>query len=114
MLQPESKKTSRPKKNKKSNEHDHVRTGHDHSLQLTRLSRIKGQVEGIERMVVENRYCPDIVMQIKAIRAALKSLQSSISEDHIRHCVKSAIQSRNPKVVQEKIEEVLYLMKGQE
>ena len=86
---------------------------HDHSSELRRLSRIKGQVEGVERMITDHRYCPEIVMQIKAIRSALRSLEANIIEGHMRHCVKDAIKSRNPEVVQEKIDEILLLMKGQ-
>lgn len=86
---------------------------HDHSGELKRLSRIKGQVEGVERMVLEKRYCPDIVMQIKAVRSALRSLEANIIEGHMKHCVHAAIKSRNPTVVQQKLEEILLLMKGQ-
>lgn len=86
---------------------------HDHSSELRRLSRIKGQVEGVERMIVENRYCPDIVIQIKAIRSALRSLEANIIEGHMRHCVKDAIKSKDPYIIQEKIDEILMLMKGQ-
>ena len=64
-------------------------------------------------MIIDNRYCPEIVIQIKAIRAALKSLEANIVEGHMRHCVKDAIKSRDPAIVQEKIEEILLLMKGQ-
>lgn len=85
---------------------------HDHSSELKRLSRIKGQVEGVERMILEKRYCPEIVNQIKAIRSALKSLEVNVIEGHLRHCVKQAITSRNPVVVQEKLEEIVSLMKG--
>ncbi len=91
----------------------HNHTAHDHSAELKRLSRIKGQVEGIERMIHERRYCPDIVQQIKAIRSALKSLEASVIEGHMRHCVKEAIASRDAFVVQEKIEEIILLVKGQ-
>jgi len=87
-------------------------TPHDHSAELKRLSRIKGQVEGVERMILEKRYCPEIVNQIKAIRSALKSLEVNVIEGHMRHCVKQAITSRNPVVVQEKLEEIVSLMKG--
>ena len=87
---------------------------HDHSGELKRMNRIKGQLSGVEKMIVEKRYCPEIVIQIKAVRAALKSLESNIIEGHMRHCVKDAIKSRDPVVVQEKIEEILFLMKGQE
>lgn len=100
--------------NKKSNKHpEHKHSAHDHSAELKRLSRIKGQVEGVERMINERRYCPEIVQQIKAIRAALKSLEASVVEGHMRHCVKEAIASRDAFVVQEKIEEIILLVKGQ-
>lgn len=101
-----------PKKGKKS-----VQTltsqPHDHTPQLKRLSRIKGQVEGVERMINERRYCPEIVMQIKAIRSALKSLENTVIEGHLRHCVKQAIESGDAFVVQEKVDEILNLVKGQ-
>jgi DNA-binding FrmR family transcriptional regulator len=86
---------------------------HDHTAELKRLNRVKGQIEGIERMIIEKRYCPDIVMQIKAARSALRSLEANVVEGHMRHCVKTAIKSRDPIVVQEKLEEILLLMKGQ-
>lgn len=89
------------------------KAAHDHSAELKRLSRIKGQVEGIERMISERRYCPEIVQQIKAARAALKGLEASIIEGHVRHCVKDAIASRDAATIQEKIEEVIILFKGQ-
>lgn len=86
---------------------------HDHTPQLKRLSRIKGQVEGVERMINDRRYCPEIVMQIKAVRAALKSLETSIIEGHIGHCVRDAIQSGDAFVAQQKVDEVLALIKAQ-
>lgn len=85
---------------------------HDHSAELKRLSRIKGQVEGVERMILEKRYCPDIVIQIKAVRSALKMLEANVIEGHMRHCVKQAITSKDPVIVQEKLEEIVSLMKG--
>ena len=106
MLSTENVKKTKSLKNK-------IQTGHDHSAEIKRLSRIKGQVEGIERMIHEHRYCPDIVQQIKAIRSALKSLEASIVEGHMRNCVKEAIASRDAFVVQEKIEEIILLVKGQ-
>ena len=86
---------------------------HDHSSELRRLSRIKGQVEGVERMIHEKRYCPEIIIQIKAIRSALRSLEANIVEGHMRHCVTTAIKSRDQMVVNEKLEEILLIMKGQ-
>lgn len=100
-------------RSKKSESNTSYITAHDHSAELKRLSRIKGQVEGVERMIHDKRYCPDIVMQIKAIRSALRSLEANIIEGHMRHCVKTAIKSKDPIVVQEKLEEIVLLMKGQ-
>ena len=85
---------------------------HDHSSELKRLSRIKGQVEGVERMIQDQRYCPEIVHQIKAARSALKMLELSIIEGHMKHCVKTAVASKNSEVIQEKMDEILLLLKG--
>lgn len=86
---------------------------HDHTSQLNRLKRIKGQVDGVERMIRERRYCPEIVQQIKATRSALRSLECLIVEGHLQHCVKQAIQSRDPIMVQRKLNEILQLIKTQ-
>jgi CsoR family transcriptional regulator, copper-sensing transcriptional repressor len=83
----------------------------DHSAQLKRLSRIKGQVEGIERMIVDQRYCPEIVVQIKAVRSALKGLENTIIEGHMGHCVKEAIDSGDSRVARQKIDDILALIK---
>jgi CsoR family transcriptional regulator, copper-sensing transcriptional repressor len=83
----------------------------DHGAQLKRLSRIKGQVEGIERMIVDRRYCPEIVVQIKAVRSALKGLENNIIEGHMSHCVKEAIDSGDTRIAREKIDEILALIK---
>lgn len=81
----------------------------DHSEQLTRLRRIKGQIEGVEKMVSEGRYCLDIVNQMRAITAALKSAESLIMGKHIRHCVKAAATSKNDSIIEEKILELIAL-----
>ncbi len=100
-------------KEKNGSSKSHAHAAHDHTGELRRLSRIKGQVEGIERMIQDRRYCPEIVHQIKAARSALKALEVSIIEGHMKHCVKAAIASRNKDVIQEKMEEILMLLKGQ-
>ncbi len=98
-------------KSKKEKKTKTIKQAHDHGAELRRLSRIKGQVEGVERMILDQRYCPEIIMQIKAIRSALRSLEASIVESHMKHCVKDAIKSRDPEIVQEKINEIIGLMK---
>ena len=88
-------------------------SAHDHSAELKRISRIKGQMEGIERMIFDKRYCPDIIIQLKAVRSALRSLEANIIEGHMRHCVKMAFKSKDNTIMEEKLEEILLLMKGQ-
>lgn len=52
-----------------------------------RLSRIAGQIAGIQRMVEEERYCVDILTQIAAVRSALDSLGVQLLSDHLESCV---------------------------
>ncbi|MGE5829621.1 MAG: metal-sensitive transcriptional regulator [Micromonosporaceae bacterium] len=53
-----------------------------------RLRRIEGQVRGIERMVVEDRYCIDVLTQISAIQAALDKVGLGLLDGHARHCMR--------------------------
>jgi CsoR family transcriptional regulator, copper-sensing transcriptional repressor len=52
-----------------------------------RINRILGQVQGISRMVEEDRYCVDILTQIAAVRSALDSVGRELLTDHIESCV---------------------------
>lgn len=52
-----------------------------------RLNRIEGQVRGIQKMVEENVYCPDIVVQIAAVTSALNSVSRQLILSHLDHCV---------------------------
>ncbi len=60
-----------------------------------RLRRIKGQVEGIERMVEDHRYCIEVLQQIGAVRAALYQVGMLMLESHSRSCVVDAIKKGN-------------------
>jgi len=82
----------------------------DHAAQLTRLTRIEGQVRGIRKMVEERRYCIDIATQIKAVKAALTKVELGVLEKHIHHCVKDAVASGKPAEIDSKIEEIVRLM----
>lgn len=77
----------------------------DHSAQLARLKRIKGQIEGIQRMIEDRRYCPEILVQTSAARAALRSLEVTILREHVGHCVKHA--PRDPGGLDAKLTELL-------
>lgn len=58
---------------------------------LKRLSRVRGQVDGIRRMVDEERYCTDIMQQIAAARSALRSAEKELLASHLDHCATHAI-----------------------
>lgn len=58
---------------------------------LRRLRRIEGQVRGVQRMVEEDRYCVDILVQLAAIRAALDEVGLMVLADHVRGCVADAV-----------------------
>lgn len=90
---------------------DHPVTPRSNSEKQTiqnRLKRIEGQVRGIQKMIDEDRYCVDILIQISAIQSALKNVGFSITERHIKHCVSDAVQSGNG---HEAIDELMEVMK---
>jgi DNA-binding FrmR family transcriptional regulator len=74
-----------------------------------RLRRIAGQVDGIERMLDEGRYCVDVMMQIEATRAALARVGSIALGEHIRTCVVSAFESHDEDEIGVKTAELLAL-----
>ncbi len=65
----------------------------DHSGQIPRLNRIIGQLEGIKKMIEANRYCPDILTQLRAVRSAVRSVEGNILQSHLRHCVAQSFAS---------------------
>ncbi len=69
-----------------------VEQPHKAALQR-RMSRVVGQVQGISRMIEEDRYCVDILVQISAVRSALNRVGLQIFEDHTRGCVSRAVQA---------------------
>lgn len=62
---------------------------------LNRLARIKGHVTGIHEMVDADRACPDVIMQIVAVRSALNKVAQIILADHAEHCLTNASQRQD-------------------
>lgn len=58
---------------------------------IMQLRRAKGQIEGVERMIEEDRYCADIIHQITAARASLQVVAKSLLEAHLRTCHNAAM-----------------------
>jgi DNA-binding FrmR family transcriptional regulator len=54
---------------------------------LTRLRRIEGQTRGLQAMVEDDRWCPEILQQIAAVRAALDKVALGLADGHVRHCM---------------------------
>jgi DNA-binding FrmR family transcriptional regulator len=59
----------------------------DREALLKRLRRIEGQTRGLQTMVEDDRWCPDILQQIAAVRAALDSVALKLAEGHVQHCM---------------------------
>jgi DNA-binding FrmR family transcriptional regulator len=72
-----------------------------------RLRRIEGQVGGLLRMVEDDRYCVDVLIQINAVRAALHKVEEKILGDHVSHCVADAFSSGNVTDQRHKVEELI-------
>src|SRR5258707_6137503 len=59
---------------------------------LVRLKRIEGQVRGLQKMVEEERYCADILVQLSSVHEALRAVGRELLRNHVKHCATSAIQ----------------------
>lgn len=77
----------------------------------SRLSRIEGQVRGLQRMVDEDRYCGDILDQIHSVQQALKSVGREITRNHLETCVTDAIRSGDEEAADETYDEIMGLLK---
>jgi DNA-binding FrmR family transcriptional regulator len=58
---------------------------------IRRLRRIEGQVRGLQRMVEENRYCADIIVQVASVQEALRGVARELMRNHLHHCAAHAI-----------------------
>lgn len=83
------------------------RTDEEKQAVINRLKRIEGQVRGIQKMVEEDRYCMDILVQISAINAAMKKVGYTVTERHMKHCVNQAVIEGNGEQAMEELLEVM-------
>lgn len=77
---------------------------------LKRLRRIAGQVRGLERMVGEDRYCADVLIQIASVQEALRAVGRGLMQNHLKHCVSTAIRKGTPGQTAAIQDELLSLM----
>lgn len=78
-----------------------------HADNLPNLNRIAGQIEGVKKMIEDERYCIDIIQQLKAIRSAVKTVERNIVRKHLQHCVNEAFHSERERL--QKIDELIAL-----
>jgi len=82
-----------------------------HKAQLPRLRRAHGQVAGLIRMIEEDRYCADILTQLRAAKSALKAVEQAILKTHVEHCVTDAIRSEDVSDREVKLHELFEILK---
>ena len=78
---------------------------------VRRLHKAEGQIRGIQKMVEENAYCPDILYQVSAVTSALNSFNKELLACHIRSCVSEDIRSGNNEAIDEFVKLTQKLMK---
>jgi DNA-binding FrmR family transcriptional regulator len=74
-----------------------------------RLRRIEGQVRGLQKMVREDRYCADVLVQIASVQEALGGVGRILLEDHLRHCTVDAIRGGDPNEADRVVKELMGL-----
>ena len=78
---------------------------------MNRLKRIEGQIRGIEGMVEKNAYCPDILVQVSAVNAALNSFNKELLAKHIKTCVVDDIKEGHDETIDELVKVLQKVMK---
>jgi DNA-binding FrmR family transcriptional regulator len=76
----------------------------------SRLRRIEGQVRGLQKMVDEERYCADVLMQLSSVQEALRGVGRALLQNHLKHCATEAIRSADPEKAEAMYEELMELM----
>jgi DNA-binding FrmR family transcriptional regulator len=77
---------------------------------LTRLRRIEGQVRGLQKMVEDERYCADVLIQVSSVQEALRGVSRSLLHNHLKHCAAEAIRSDDPERSAAMYDELLELV----
>ena len=80
------------------------RTEEEKEVLIKRLSRIEGQVRGIKKMIEDDRYCDDSLIQVSAINNSLKSLGNEILKSHLSTCVVEDLKNDNLDVIDDIID----------
>ncbi len=84
-----------------------------HKNQISRINRLSGQLEGVRRMIESQRYCPEILTQLRAVRSAVKSLEADVLQTHLTTCVTETFSSKRVSKAEkdQKIKELIGIFK---
>ena len=74
---------------------------------LNRINYIRGHLDGVRKMVRDNKYCIDVILQNEAVIAAVKKINKIILENHLNTCVTRAIKGKSGRERKKKIKELL-------
>lgn len=83
-----------------------------HLSEIGKINRAIGQLEGVKKMVEDNRYCVEILQQLKAVRSAIKNIEQSVLKKHMHMCLLTASKSSNEEDILTKIEELQSIIKN--
>ena len=87
------------------------RSKEEYKALMNRLKRIEGQIQGIQRMLENEAYCPDILVQVSAVNAALNGFNKELLASHLRSCVVSESRSDDPAAQEEAVDELVTLLR---
>jgi DNA-binding FrmR family transcriptional regulator len=90
-----------------SHSHSHEHSPEERKALSLRLRKIAGQVAAIEKMIADDRDCPEVLMQVVSVRKALKSFAQVVIHQHAHHCIEGASE---PKERQRKLRELLTVL----
>ncbi|NJL98237.1 MAG: metal-sensing transcriptional repressor [Synechococcaceae cyanobacterium RM1_1_27] len=90
--------------------HPHVHDPESERKLINRLSRIEGHVRGIRTMISDHQPCPDVLLQIAAVRGALDRVARLILEEHVSECITRAVDSQDREVIQHELEDLRHAL----
>lgn len=82
-----------------------------HKDELSRLKKIEGQIRGVQKMIEEQRYCIDILVQLSSIQGAIKRVEENILERHLQGCVSTSFNQGTKDDKSKKISEVIDILR---
>ena len=80
-----------------------VRNEEEKKIITNRINRIEGQLTGIKKMIQNDSYCNDVLVQLSAVENSVKSLSNHILEKHLCSCVTRDLENGNLEIIDELI-----------